>query len=1558
MAVVGNAVVRVTALKNSLRDSLRDEFKSTERDADAAGERTGTRFGNAAGRSASTRFVDGLDMAPALGRLEESGQEGGGRFGNAAGISGSTSFIEGLDMAPVHGKMESSGHESGARFGSAAGISGSKSFIDGLDMDPLADNSGRAGNTSGRRFRDTFRKSSSGLVDDLAEMGSDGGNAIVRNLGVLDQAGPHVSGLIGKIVALIPLVGVLGGALAALVGAATAMAGAFIYASGSAAILAPALGALVLGIGTAMLAFKGIGEAVKAMGNAQKNAGKEALAASKERRAATRAVANAEDALAKAQDRVGTSQRALTKAQKDLSRARRDSARDQARAARDVEDAEGNLADAQRDAKRAQEDLTRAREDAKEKLEDLQLSMRGAVLGEEEATLRLRKAREEYAKTINDSSATSDDREQARLDLENAELALDQAKDRREDVTLETQKANKAGIEGSSEVVSAKEKIDNANQKVADSERALADARQRQVDTQVAAADRVADAIQGVTDAQRGVADAHKAVADAAQNVADAQDRLKEATDKVGASQQALNDVFKRMSPEAKRFAEYIFTLRGEMDKLKASAGSQLFLPLEFKIKGLVANFLPALNDAIKSTGAGIAQFIGGISSRLTLDATTKNMKTFAKGNVDIFANFGRIVGNIGRLFLALSVAAQPLLLRFTNFLNVFTGKKANVAESEAGLKSMTGTINHMGDVAAQIGHIFGATFGALKNIIKAALPSGEALNGSLLNTLKHFQAWTDSEDGQKRMKDFFKTTAEVARHVSSAVVELVKQFLKLGENKKLSGMFDDLKKGLPDLEKGIVGFTNKIAIPAIKAIVAVVKAFSAAVNSDVANKIYDIFAKIAKVVGEIGDKLSPVKEILSALVPDWVGKALKGVAAGILAIVAAVVILKKLGKITGVTGVVNQVRSGFADPRTDRARGAKGVGAVIQGARGHRIIKDEKLKYDVDGKEVTPRDKDYTRSSRFGAALTGRRRAKRERKQLLGDEGQIRPDSMRDSERFIEGLDTDPTGGEPKKRRRFGRSAKRAGRGDRGSASTKILVGGAAAGAIGLALAPAIMNGKIPGLDKVGELAGKLLTGDMNASMALGMLPMMGGAAKKMQTLLNGPAGPLFENAGSAAAAKVGDKMQSGLSSAASSAASKMAGKIGPVLKGLGGPAGIASKALRGVGLAVRFAMGPVGLIIIGITALVAGFIYAYKHSEKFKKIVDGAMKGIGKAFSAMWDIAKSVFKFLKDHIEIVLLALGPLGFAIGAIVAVFKNWDKIKEIVGNVVGAVVGFFRDLPGRIRGFITGLGSSIGGWFAGIGRTMREKTSDAVTGVVEFFKDLPRRIGSFIGGIVSKAGEIGTKIGDAIKEKARAGVDGVVTFFKDLPGKIGGFVKGIGEKAADVGKAIGGGIKDGILGILRAAGKFEIAIANSVIDAINKYVIQKINSTLEFKLSNPFGPGSVTVNPPDLPNIPNIKGAAKGATILPTRGGTLLRVAEAGKPETVVDTGLINAKLRSSLSGDSRNLEELRRQTKLLLMIADRVGLTGLSVHIEGDSRQTPQQNVSRVLRDLQWQLGA
>lgn len=90
-------------------------------------------------------------------------------------------------------------------------------------------------------------------------------------------------------------------------------------------------------------------------------------------------------------------------------------------------------------------------------------------------------------------------------------------------------------------------------------------------------------------------------------------------------------------------------------------------------------------------------------------------------------------------------------------------------------------------------------------------------------------------------------------------------------------------------------------------------------------------------------------------------------------------------------------------------------------------------------------------------------------------------------------------------------------------------------------------------------------------------------------------------------------------------------------VLAGLLGVVLLVSKAVQAWtavqgALNVVLSMNPIGLVVIGLAALAVYLVWAYKHSETFRKVVDGAFRGVATAVVFMKDVAVEAFKFMVD--------------------------------------------------------------------------------------------------------------------------------------------------------------------------------------------------------------------------------------------------------------------------------------------------------------------------------------
>jgi tape measure domain-containing protein len=128
-------------------------------------------------------------------------------------------------------------------------------------------------------------------------------------------------------------------------------------------------------------------------------------------------------------------------------------------------------------------------------------------------------------------------------------------------------------------------------------------------------------------------------------------------------------------------------------------------------------------------------------------------------------------------------------------------------------------------------------------------------------------------------------------------------------------------------------------------------------------------------------------------------------------------------------------------------------------------------------------------------------------------------------------------------------------------------------------------------------------------------------------------------------------------------------------------GAAAVATKAMAAGQWLLNAALSanPISIVVVALAGLAAGIIYAYKHSETFRTIVDGAFHAIATAGSWMWNsVLKPTFRSLAD----TFLAVA------GAIVhgaATAFGWvpgigGKLKSAAGKF-----GTFRDDVNRALG---------------------------------------------------------------------------------------------------------------------------------------------------------------------------------------------------------------------------------------------------------------------------------
>ena len=391
--------------------------------------------------------------------------------------------------------------------------------------------------------------------------------ALNRMIEVGYAVGPAIAGAVS---AISDLVFGLGAMVAAVGSAAPALA---VLASGFSAVAQAGL--------TAKLAFSGIGKAVQALNKQQSAAKKNDNGVRDARIALTEAYQRAGNAMADANDKVRNAQLALNQAYKD----------------------------------------------GAESLQQLGFNAEDAALAQSKAAIELERARETLMRS-QDLSPDSRARREAELAFKEAELNYRKTTDQVNDLRKQQEYAAKTGIEGTKEVLDAKNNLLEAEK----------DRNQQEVEN-----------AQSIARAQRALADA---IASAKQGVA------------------GLADAFKDMSPEAIAFAKFLVSIKPKINDLKAAAGKNLFGPLTEAIQTLIDKLFPVLIPILEATGGIIGTFAKNFANMLT---KPKNLaifeRVFGEKNLIILENFGEIIINLAEAALNLLDAVAPLAVTFSEFL-------------------------------------------------------------------------------------------------------------------------------------------------------------------------------------------------------------------------------------------------------------------------------------------------------------------------------------------------------------------------------------------------------------------------------------------------------------------------------------------------------------------------------------------------------------------------------------------------------------------------------------------------------------------------------------------------------------------------------------------------------------------------------------------------------------------------------------------------------------------------------------------------------------------------
>ena len=207
----------------------------------------------------------------------------------------------------------------------------------------------------------------------------------------------------------------------------------------------------------------------------------------------------------------------------------------------------------------------------------------------------------------------------------------------------------------------------------------------------------------------------------------------------------------------------------------------------------------------------------------------------------------------------------------------------------------------------------------------------------------------------------------------------------------------------------------------------------------------------------------------------------------------------------------------------------------------------------------------------------------------------------------------------------------------------------------------------------------------------------------------------------------------------------------------------------------------GPVTLVVAGISALVAAFVYLWNTSDGFRNFWIGLWNNIKEFTGTAIETIKNFFtQTIPQAIDNMILWFQTLPTRISewlqqTIIKVGEwatnMWNKAIETGTNFLTGIITWFQELPSKIYYW---LGYAIGyviAWSVDMWNKAIETGQKFIESITTWFQQLPTKIKTWFDNTVQKASEWLSSMKTKAIETGTQFINSIVSWFQQLPTKV-------------------------------------------------------------------------------------------------------------------------------------------------------------------------------------------